>query len=100
MDRSRLGDAEIQRRLQDLSGWSLEGGRLSRDLKFSSFADAFAFMTRCSFEIEKLDHHPEWTNTYRTLTISLSTHDAGGVTALDFELASRMNDILARLTTA
>lgn len=93
-EKRKLDNQEISERLERLTGWSIENGKLSRSLKFASFEDAFAFMTRSALEIEKLDHHPEWFNVYRKVRIELSTHEAGGITDLDFELASRMNRIL------
>lgn len=90
----KLSSKEITEGLEKLQGWSSEGGKLSRSITFGSFEDAFAFMTRCALEIERLDHHPEWFNVYRKLGIALSTHEAGGITELDFELAARMNRIL------
>lgn len=93
-EKRKLDDREISERLKQLQGWSVEGGKLFRSISFRSFEDAFAFMTRCALEIEKLDHHPDWFNVYRKVRIDLSTHEAGGITDLDFELASRMNDIL------
>lgn len=79
--------------LRDLDGWSLaaDGGSISRRFEFRNFSEAFAFMTRAALAAEKLDHHPDWSNVYRTVEVTLSTHDAGGLTDLDFELARRMN---------
>ncbi len=66
-------------------------GRLHRTYKFPSFVKAFAFMTAGAIEAEKLNHHPEWSNVYSTVKVDLSTHDAGGITELDFELAERLD---------
>ena len=73
--------------------WSLtrEGKAITRTFKFSDFTEAFAFMTRAALHAEKLDHHPEWSNVYRTVTVELTTHDAGGLTELDFALAEAMD---------
>lgn len=93
-DKRKLSEKEIAERLVQIQGWRAENGKLLRSITFGSFEDAFAFMTRCALEIEKMDHHPEWFNVYRKVMIELSTHEAGGITDIDFELASRMNRIL------
>ncbi len=91
----RLSDAEITARLESLPGWSLSGGKLRRELRFRDFSEAFGFMARAALAAEKLDHHPDWSNVWNRVTVELSTHDAGGITALDFELAAAMNRISA-----
>ncbi len=70
-----------------------EDGRdaIARDLRFADFNAAFGFMTRVALKAETMDHHPEWSNVYKTVVVKLNTHDAGGLTALDFDLARRMN---------
>lgn len=80
------------------AGWALEEGAaaLTRTFRFADFTEAFAFMTRVALWAEKLDHHPEWSNVYRTVTVRLTTHDAGGITALDLALAARMDAIAPR----
>ncbi len=88
---ARLSDAEIAGRLASVPGWSLVGGKLRRELKFKDFSEAFGFMARAALVAEKLDHHPDWSNVWNRVTVELSTHDAGGLTALDFELAEAMN---------
>ena len=89
-----LSDAEIQSLLAQLAGWQLAGNKLRRELRFPDFSGAFGFMARLALAAEKLDHHPEWSNVYNRVTIELSTHDAGGLTALDFELARIANGLL------
>ena len=75
-------------------GWSLEEGKaLVRTLQFKDFNEAFGFMTRAALVAEKMDHHPEWFNVYKTVEVTLSTHDAGGVTELDVNLAQAMNKL-------
>ena len=69
-------------------GWTINDDRLVQKFKFKTFSDAISFMVRCSFESEKLDHHPEWKNIYNTVWVELTTHDSGGVTQKDYELAS------------
>ncbi len=79
--------------LNELPGWTAAEGRdaISRSFKFKDFAQAFAWMTRAALAAEKLDHHPEWFNVYNKVEVTLSTHDAGGVTALDVQLAKIMD---------
>ena len=76
-----------------LSGWSDVPGRdaISKKFVFNDFIAAFGFMTRAALIAEKLDHHPEWFNVYKTVEVTLSTHDAGGVTELDVRLAQEMD---------
>jgi len=79
--------------LSKLSGWSEVAGRdaISRKFVFMDFNAAFGFMTRAALIAEKMDHHPEWFNVYKTVDVTLSTHDAGGVTYLDITLATEMD---------
>lgn len=86
-----LSRDEIEKALAGLPGWRHEGEALTREFVFSSFRDALGWMVRAGFEAEALDHHPEWTNVYRTVRVRLNTHSAGGrATALDVELAARL----------
>jgi 4a-hydroxytetrahydrobiopterin dehydratase len=86
----KLTEAKIQKHLENLPGWSLEKGKLHREFKFANFVEAFAFMTACAIEAEKMNHHPEWSNVWAKVKVDLTTHDAGGITELDFRLAERM----------
>jgi 4a-hydroxytetrahydrobiopterin dehydratase len=81
--------------LGKLSGWSEVSGRdaIARKFTFRDFIEAFGFMTRAALVAEKMDHHPEWFNVYKTVEVTLSTHDAGGVTELDVRLAEAMDRI-------
>ena len=81
--------------LAKLSGWSEVSGRdaISKKFVFKDFNAAFGFMTRAALIAEKLDHHPEWFNVYKTVEVTLSTHDAGGVTELDVKLAQDMDRV-------
>ena len=90
---TKLDDEEISRELATLGGWSREGDKLFREFQFADFVAAFSFMTAVALVAEKLDHHPEWFNVYRTVRVHLATHDAGGITARDFELARAMNKL-------
>jgi len=93
---AKLGDAEVTRRLATLPGWTVKDGKLHRELTFPGFTQAFAFMTEVAREADALDHHPEWFNVYNRVVIDLVTHDAAGITALDFELARRAEDLAGR----
>lgn len=83
--------------LKRLSGWHDVPGRdaITKRFVFADFNAAFGFMTRAALVAEKMDHHPEWSNVYKTVDVTLSTHDAGGVTALDIELAAAMDKLAA-----
>ena len=78
-----------------LSGWSEAAGRdaIAKKFIFKDFNAAFGFMTRAALIAEKMDHHPEWFNVYKTVEVTLSTHDAGGVTDADIKLAEAMNKL-------
>ena len=71
--------------------WKEENNKLYKKFTFKNFSEAFAFMTRVAIEAEKMDHHPEWFNVYKNVEVTLSTHDAGGVTELDIKLATEMD---------
>ena len=88
--------------LKDLSGWTEVAGReaIARTFTFKDFNEAFGFMCRAALVAEKRDHHPEWRNVYKTVEVVLATHDAGGVTARDIELAKAMNAIASQLGVA
>lgn len=85
----KLGAAQRDTALAELIGWKIADGRdaLTRSLKFTDFSAAFGFMTRVALAAEKLDHHPEWSNVWNRVEITLSTHDAGGLTQRDIDLA-------------
>lgn len=85
----RLSDADRAAALADLTGWSLVDGReaIEKRYTFGNFIEAFGFMAQCALEAEKADHHPEWSNVYKTVEVVLTTHDAGGLTEKDVALA-------------
>ena len=87
---------DVKEQLATLTGWRLDDNGLSikRDFRFADFNEAFAFMTRVALYAERHDHHPEWFNVYNRVEITLSTHDAGGVTERDIDLA-RFADVAA-----
>lgn len=76
-----------------LKNWQSDGDCIKRDFKFKTFVEAFSFMTAVALYAEKMDHHPDWRNVYNTVNIKLSTHDAGGITKLDFDLADKIDEI-------
>ena len=87
----KLSDPEIGTRLQTLPDWELAGGKLRREFVFRDFVTAFGFMSQVALIAEKMDHHPEWFNVYNSVEVTLSTHDSGGVTQLDINMAKQMN---------
>ena len=89
----KLSGEARDRALARLSGWSEIKGRdaISKKFVFADFNEAFGFMARVALMAEKLDHHPEWSNVYKTVDVTLSTHDAGGLTELDVKLAEAMD---------
>ncbi len=89
----KLGRDELHDAVEKLSGWSLENAKLHREFRFQDFNEAFGFMARVALIAESMEHHPEWFNVWNRVVVDLSTHDAGGVTSLDAELAQKMNDI-------
>ena len=93
-----LTDAERMAALAELPGWSLVPGRdaITRAFKFDDFNAAFGFMTRVALLAERMNHHPEWSNVYSRVTVTLSTHDAGGLTGLDIALARALDAVAGR----
>ncbi len=75
-------------------GWELSDGKLHRELTFADFSEAFAFMTRVALAAEKADHHPDWSNSWNTVTIDLVSHDAGGLTDRDLDMAKAINGLV------
>jgi len=92
---SKLRDEEIAAKLAEVPGWSLRDGKLHRELVFADFTAAFGFMARVALHAERRDHHPEWSNVYNRVSIDLTTHDAGGISERDFELARVVNELTA-----
>jgi 4a-hydroxytetrahydrobiopterin dehydratase len=99
-ERRKMTEAEVQSALERLPGWSLQDAKLHREYKFADFAHAFGFMATAAVLIEKMNHHPEWANVYNRVTVDLTTHDAGGVTARDTELARLLEDLSGPLAVA
>ncbi len=88
---TKLSDDRVQSELKSLAGWTLTEGKLHRSFKFADFIAAWGFMSKVALLAQSMDHHPEWSNVYNTVSVALSTHDAGGITKLDFELARKIN---------
>ena len=93
MSRERLSPQAVDEALKELGGWTVAdgGAAIARTFDFRNFSEAFGFMTRVALAAEKMDHHPDWSNVYKTVEVKLSTHDRGGVTELDVKLARQMN---------
>ncbi|MFD1613916.1 4a-hydroxytetrahydrobiopterin dehydratase [Gelatiniphilus marinus] len=84
----------IEKKLLHLPDWEYGDGAIHAEFEFENFKDCFSAMSRIAFECEALNHHPNWSNVYNVLTISLSTHDANGVTEKDFKLARAIENIV------
>jgi 4a-hydroxytetrahydrobiopterin dehydratase len=84
--------------LKQLPGWSIEQQKLHKQFEFKDFVQAFGFMTQVAIVAEKMDHHPEWSNTYRIVIVELTTHSKGCVSSLDVKLATHMNEIFEQLS--
>jgi 4a-hydroxytetrahydrobiopterin dehydratase len=85
--------AEIQEFIGQYSSWSVENDKLHREYVFNNFVQAFGFMTETALIAESTNHHPEWFNVYKKVIVDLTTHETGGITERDFELAKRMEEI-------
>ena len=93
----KLTDAEITKALAALDGWKVQDGKLHREFRFPDFAHAIGFMMTAAPAIERLNHHPEWSNVYNRVTVDLTTHDAGGITQMDCSLAALLQGIAQKL---
>lgn len=90
---------EIKKHIeQHLINWKFEENALKREFKFKTFIEAFSFMTAIALDAEKLDHHPDWNNSYNKVEVSLSTHSAKGITQLDFDLADKMESLFKKIS--
>ena len=94
MATTKLTDAETSAQLEGISGWTVENEKLHKEFQFNSFVEAFGFMASVALIAESMNHHPEWFNVYNRVTVDLATHDAGGISALDFELAKKIDALL------
>ena len=84
----KLSEHELEEQVKVMKGWELKNGKLEKSFRFSNFVEAFGFMTKIALEAEKINHHPEWLNVYDSVSIKLTTHDAGGITDFDIKLAN------------
>lgn len=89
----KLSEEQIRKELASLQGWTLANGKLHKDFTFEDFIEAFGFMCKASMYIEKMNHHPEWFNVYNKISVDLVTHDAGGITQNDIDLARTLNSL-------
>ena len=92
---TRLTQGEIDEALKKLDDWTLHDGKLHREFLFATFVEAFSFMSAMALVSEKLDHHPEWFNVYNRVSVDLTTHDAGGISAKDLAWAERADRMVA-----
>ena len=83
----KLSPKEVQQNLAKLSGWVMEDGALKKKFKFQTFTEAIVFINRLAATAEQLNHHPDWSNSYNKVAISLTSHEAGGLTTKDFDFA-------------
>ena len=90
---TKLAADEIATRLAALPNWSQVSGKLHREYQFTDFVEAFGFMARCALIAERSNHHPEWFNVYNKVVVDLATHDAGGISTMDFDLATAMEKL-------
>lgn len=91
MARQRLTGDEISQALDELTGWEVNDGKLQKTFQFASFAEAIGWMVSVALYADKLDHHPDWSNVYNKVNVELITHDLGGLSSLDVDLATRMD---------
>lgn len=91
---TKLTEEQIEKKLLRYPDWDYFDEAIHAEFEFDSFKDCFSAMSRIAFECEAQDHHPNWTNVYNVLTISLSTHSAGGVTNKDFDLVDAIESIV------
>ena len=95
MSREKLSSEQLNAALGQISTWEILENKLHATFKFKNFIEAFGFMTQVAIIAEKLNHHPEWSNVYNTVTIDLITHDASGITQLDIDLAQKIDELFS-----
>jgi 4a-hydroxytetrahydrobiopterin dehydratase len=94
---TKLANFEVESVLTQLPGWTVVAGKLHREYRFPNFGKAFGFMKTAALAIEKMDHHPEWFNAYDRVVVDLTTHDAGGISQKDVDLAKQLEEIAGKL---
>lgn len=97
MQLPKLSAEQVDAELKQLTGWQVRESKLHREYKFADFIHAFGFMATAALAIEKMNHHPEWLNVYNRVTVDLTTHDSGGITKNDVELARLLDQIAIKL---
>ncbi len=96
MARQKLGESELEQALTELPGWEVKDGKLHKQFKFGSFAEAMGWMVSVALYADKQDHHPEWSNVYNKVSVNLVTHDLdNAISNLDVDLARKMEDLAA-----
>lgn len=96
MAKQKLSESEIEKALVELPGWEVKDGKLHKQFKFGSFAEAMGWMVSVALYADKQDHHPEWSNVYNKVSVNLVTHDLGNaISNLDVDLARKMEDLAA-----
>lgn len=105
MAENAMSEGEVMEALEQINEgleepWSLRTDKLHKLFVFDDFVAAFGFMTQAAIQAEKMNHHPEWSNVYRQVAINLVTHEAGGITRLDFELAEKLEEVASRMQSA
>jgi 4a-hydroxytetrahydrobiopterin dehydratase len=93
----RATESEIQSTVSELTGWTVDSGKLHREFRFRDFVQAFGFMSQVALLAERVAHHPEWFNVYNRVVIDLTTHEAGGITWKDLDMAREIERIAERL---
>ena len=96
MANERLTDDELIEALSSLPDWARDGDHIKAEFTFANFVTAFAFMTEIADEAERLNHHPEWSNVYNRVNVALTTHDHGGLTGYDIEMATVMSSVASK----
>lgn len=93
MERRKVEYGEVQEALRGLAGWTVAEGKLAKNFKFTTFADAIGWMVTVAIYADRIDHHPEWSNVYNCVSVTLSTHDMGALSTLDLALATKMQTL-------
>ena len=100
MATEKLSDEQIKKELSNLPGWNVTNGKLHKDFIFKDFIEAFGFISKAAVHIEKMNHHPEWSNVWNKVVFDLTTHSVKGISDLDFVLAEKIEEIFATHTAS
>lgn len=92
-----LDEVTLKDALEELNGWHVKNGKLHREYRFKDFVTAFGWMSACALVAERLNHHPEWSNVWASVTVDLTTHESNGVTERDLKLAKKMELLAGQL---